>query len=511
MRYLDARSKKRYSSTDMLIIALSIYISVFLAYISLSGQIWIYLPHQTVALWITLLVAAVLAAASMIFTHTLIIFTQQRQTRNLLILLLSFDIILTAILYLLSHASFETYSIFADKQRNRTMIVAFGLVISSFSLGGTVSRESLVNNRITVLALLWGILLLPFMSLWFLVSPDPVFQVTLVQGIFGLNPLGWLFVFIIGFGIISSFFRYIKDWRNTRDSVSLSFVFALMFWTFSIIIVVIMDTPLQMGEIIWFGSFTGGFVVIAIAMIATAILEPRKALEDTVAQRTQELSVSKKESEFYLGMWTHKMGNLLQGLLVYLDLLSESETFGADAIDHRRSAMEIAREATLLNTQVTMLSQASDIGSIERNPISLAGVISSAMDMSSKLLNPDTFRVNFISLTDIQVMGDKMLDVALLSILSFFVRTRLHEDLNITIRYEQEDNFVKVLIECAGAEFPIEIKDFLKEHAVPQTPSIELDIYVARTILDLFNGRIEYERLVKEKINRLTCILDAVT
>lgn len=507
---MGAREKEKYSFADILIVGLSVFIGSYLLYVSFTGLIWVIATAQTIALWITLLVATILATASMIFTHTLVHYFQHRKVRNLLILYLSVDIILIAILYLLSHASFEMYSVFADKQRNRTLIVAFGLAVSSFAMGSSFSGDKFASRQSKILASIWSLLVLPLISLWFLFSPEPVFQLTESTGFFGLNPVGWLFVIGIALMLILSFLRYIQEWTMNRDSVALSFVLALLFWMFAVGIIAALDTPFQLGEVVWLGSFTTGFVVIAIAMFVTAILEPRKALEDTVAQRTHELSISKKESEFYLGMWTHKMGNLLQGLLVYLDLLSEAEDSGSDTRDHRRSAMEIAREATLLNTQVTKLSQVSEKERQDRTPVSLATAISSAMDTSSRLLNPETFRVNFRSMTDVYVLADEMLDVAILSILSFFVRTRLHEDLNITIWYQKEDDLVSVFIECVGNEMPKEIQEFLAEHAVPQTPTLELDIYVARTILELYSAKISYERLGEERINRLTLTLDAV-
>ncbi|MCK5238743.1 MAG: hypothetical protein KAR33_04290 [Candidatus Thorarchaeota archaeon] len=506
---MSARKKEKYSFADIPIVALSGYIGAFLLYVSFTGLIWVISSTQTIALWITLLVATLLATASMIFTHTLVYYSQQKKVRSLLILYLSVDIILMAILFLLSHASFELYSIFADTQRNRTLIVAFGLAVSSFAMGSAFYGEKIASLRNTIIPSIWSFLILPLVSLWFLLSPEPVFQLTGPTGLFALNPLGWFFVLSIALMIILSLLRYLHQWIRTKDSVSLSFILALLFWIFSVGIVAALDSPFQLGEVVWFGSFTAGFVLIAIAMFATAIIEPRKVLEDTVVLRTQELSVSKKESEFYLGMWTHKMGNLLQGLLVYLDLLSEAEESGSSPRDHRLSAMEIAREATLLNTQVTKLSQVNETEGLDRTPVSLAIAVSSAMDMASNLLNPDTFRVNFRTATDVTVLADEMLDVAILSILSFFVRTRLHEDLNITIWYKKDDDLVRVFIECVGNEMPMEIQEFLEEHAVPQTHTIELDIYVARTIIELFSGTIRYERLDKERINRLILTLDA--
>ncbi|MCK5152298.1 MAG: hypothetical protein KAQ65_10665, partial [Candidatus Thorarchaeota archaeon] len=69
---MSARKKEKYSFADIPIVALSGYIGAFLLYVSFTGLIWVISSTQTIALWITLLVATLLATASMIFTHTLV-------------------------------------------------------------------------------------------------------------------------------------------------------------------------------------------------------------------------------------------------------------------------------------------------------------------------------------------------------------------------------------------------------------------------------------------------------
>ncbi|MFW9849756.1 MAG: hypothetical protein ACFFF4_11485 [Candidatus Thorarchaeota archaeon] len=497
---------------EVLILAVTVYVATYMLYVSFSGQIWNYVSPQIVTLSLTLLIASVLATSSMIFTHTLIHFSRKKSIRYLVLLLMAFDAIVVCIMFLISHPSFELWSPFADRNRNRSLAIAWGMMLMIGSLAGSFSGESPASLRARLIGFLTGFIIYPAICVWMLLSPEPVFISTEPSGgLSGLTPTGWAMILVLGFFMSVSFFKYLREWIRNRDREIIALTSSMFFWLFALVVVVILENPFQFAEIIWVGSVTAGFSLIAIAMLSTVIIEPRRELERTVEKQTEELSISRKESEFYLGMWTHKMGNLLQGLLVYLDLLSTSEVDEEKVTNHRRSAMEIAREATLLNTQVTMLSQASDSEHIKRKSISLAGIISGAMDKSSKLLNPASFRVNFRTLSDVQVMGDRMLDIAILSILSFFVKARLHEDLNITIWYERKGDLVHTYIECVGRKIPDAIQEFLQEQKVPPTPSIELDIYVARTIVELFDGSISYKHDNEERINRITLTLNAGT
>ena len=133
-------------------------------------------------------------------------------------------------------------------------------------------------------------------------------------GLEGLTPIALVLVLIIAVTMLVSFLKYAYDWIKTRDRVIMISCLALGFWLYAEIIIVLLENPYQLAEVVWLGAFTTGFVVIAFGMSVSAVFEPRKILEETVEHRTQELRDSKAESEFYLGMWTHKMGNILQAM-----------------------------------------------------------------------------------------------------------------------------------------------------------------------------------------------------
>jgi len=276
---------------------------------------------------------------------------------------------------------------------------------------------------------------------------------------------------------------------------------ALGFWLYGEIIIVLLENPLQLAEVIWLGAFTTGFVVIALGMSVSAVFEPRKILEETVANRTKELEDSKAESEFYLGMWTHKMGNILQAMIVYLDLLGEHKTEDAELQDVQISAKVLSREATLLNLQVTKLSQILDSRLDEIQPFPLASILSNAMDHAAFLLNPQDFKVHLEISENPRLYANDMLAIAILSIISFVIKTRNTDDLSFLLQCELNQNDAILFIKCPGTELTEEVQEYLSLESVMLTTRIDFDIFVARSIINIFKGRLSYRHNLHEGMN----------
>ena len=139
----------------------------------------------------------------------------------------------------------------------------------------------------------------------------------------------------------------------------MSIVMALVLWTLSTLLFSLQESPYQVMELVWLSAMIYGFLVIAVAMIITAVIEPHKALVGLVEERTQEVEASRKESEFYLNLWGHKIGNLLQGMTMYLDLLALPEPQNPQHL--QESARGLSREAAFINRQIGILAQVKEI------------------------------------------------------------------------------------------------------------------------------------------------------
>ncbi len=476
-------------------VAVSGYALILLLISTFSGEIWQEANWSFFAMVIPLLVAVLVTSASIILTHSLLHFFRERLTRNLILLLMSLDLILLSVMFFISHPIYETLFPLADRQRKRTIVIAMGLAIFPSMLGISLAGDSPATRRSTIASVFWGALFIPALSFWFLLSNGPVFKVTeLSGGLAGLTPTALAFAIVIGLTMFASFIKSLFDWHQTRDRLTMVSTLALVFWLYAEVVLVVQNNPFQLAEIMWFGAMTTGFIVIALALSVSAVLEPTRILEETIAQRTQELQESKVESEFYLSMWSHKMGNILQAITVYLDLLSDTSKDNLRNDEFQLSARGITREATLLNMQVTVLSQLKDMEELNLQRVSVVQSISRVMDMVSSFLNPESISVT-IPVTEVpDILGDEMLDVALLSIFSFIVRSFLASDLHFTVTEAHDTETVTLQIGFRGRMMSAEMQDFIKQSLVPHVPTIDLDLFVARVIVNRLHGTIGYTR-----------------
>jgi heme exporter protein D len=475
-------------------VGISAYALIIFLTLTASGAIWNAVAENDTTMVIPILVAVMVTSTSIVLTHSLLHFFRERYSRSLLLLLMSFDIIILTAMYFISHPAFgDLLFPFADRNRNRTIVIAMGLSIFPSMLAGSLAGSSSVTKRSAIVSVAWGAFFIPALSFWFLLSPEPVFMVTAPSGgLEGLTPIAVAFAAVIGVTMSASFIKSLIDWYSTRDRVTMASTLALGFWLYAEVILLLEENPNQLAEIVWFGAVVTGFILIALAMSVSAVLEPRKILEETVEQRTRELQETKAESEFYLGMWSHKMGNILQAITMYLDLLSEVRKGGSSNVEAQTSARGITREASLLNMQVTVLSQLKDMGELELERASFVQVISRVMDMVSSFLNTDSISVDIPVTEAPDILGDEMLDIALLSIFSFIVRSFLASDLHFTVSADHDGDTVTLQIGFKGRRMPAETQDFLERSAVPHIPTIDLDLFVAKVIIARHRGTLHY-------------------
>ncbi len=499
---LKDRNSRRYRWADVVILVLSAYCAIYLGVITLTGAVWSLVTPEFILVVIPLFSGGILASVSIILTHSTVQFFQTRRIYDLVILLMALDLIMLVMTYLVSHPIFSGWISFADRNRNRSLILLMGIVIFPGMLAGSFTGNTIANERNSFVALLWSLVIIPSLGFWFLFSPEPVFTVTSPSGgLTGLTPLALGLVLTIGVTMLVALVKYAYDWIKTRDRVIMVSTVALGFWLYGEIILVLLESPFQFAEIIWLGAFGIGFLLLAFSMLFSAVLEPQRNLEETVSQRTRELSQSKAESEFYLAMWAHKMGNFLQALLIYLDMMGTPSLATGDLKEIRFCAKTLSREATLLNLQVTNLSQILDSKDNMLYATPLAMILSNAMDLVGSLLDPQEFKA-YLEVRDNPLLrANEMLSIAILSIVSFVVKTRITEDLSFVIKCDVQSESVILSVQCPGIELTNAIQEYLHQKNVQLSTNIDFDIFVARSIIELFDGQLSYDHNLHEGMN----------
>ncbi len=107
-----------------------------------TGFAWNILILNEFSLYLVILSFLLTVSAGAVLTYSFITFSQSREVRHLMFLLMSVNIILWIFLFLLSHPSSTNWSVFfSDKDRNRTLGMAFVLIIIPSILLGSFTGE----------------------------------------------------------------------------------------------------------------------------------------------------------------------------------------------------------------------------------------------------------------------------------------------------------------------------------------------------------------------------------
>jgi hypothetical protein len=461
--------------------------------------IWRIVPSQVFVVWLSLFIALLGAAGGTVATYSLLYYSQQKKARDLLCSLMTFDVVVISFLFLFSHPVFEILGLgpFFSRERNRTLISALGFVLTPGVLIGSFAGDRKLTKKESRLALIIWIFIAPILCTWLFLSPEPVFSVTNPEGgLLGLTPIGWFNTVIVGVSAFGSLFRYSIEWYHKRERELLGWTLALIFWIFSFIIYAVLSNPLQVAELVWVGGLYCGFSIVAVTMAMSTIIEPHKALESLVDERTIQLIESRQESEFYLRLWTHKMGNLLQGLISYLQLIEDRIKSGESVADIQTSAMEIGREAVLVNRQVVKLYQIKESSETKLWPVALKEIVLRSVNESKNLL-PDrglSFQISDIPV-DLMVRADGLLDVIFVNL---FIRCRLQsidESSKIKVYVQLSGDSVRVSVQCLGKPLSSDIMSSFNDTGTLLRSTLDLDLIMVRMLVDKYGGAIQYTLL----------------
>ncbi|MHA2359413.1 MAG: hypothetical protein ACXAB5_04010 [Candidatus Thorarchaeota archaeon] len=461
---------------------------------------WRIMSLTEFAFWLVIMTFALIISAVSVLTYSVVSFTQSREVRHLMLLLMSINIMIWAFLFLLSHPSSISWSvIFSERNRNRTLVIAFVLIVIPTILLGSFRGEVKTSRPSVLLMIIWGAVIMPITSMALFFSRDPLFiLVSLDGGIEGLTPTGVILSIGFMFAQILALPRIVQQWWKTRNSIDLSLMLAMALWLIGALFGMFSWDPLQVAEIIWMGSIIGGFFLIAVVQFVTSILHPHRNLEQLVSLRTKELNLSNQESEFYLKMWTHKIGNFLQGMITYLDILEMAEQFSEDDKKTRAAAGDLSRDAAMVNRQVIQLSRIKESMNQVLWPVNLPKIVDEAVESAKELLGEDSFSVKTMAQDTPVVDGDDLLPLAFQSTIAFHLKNRLHNQPEITFTVTQRDSVPCVRVSCRGRQIPNELKMFIESDGMSGMIALDLDLFTVKLLMNRYNAKIECSRNVEE-------------
>jgi len=485
---------------DFLIVLLFLTVIISSIVITMSGIPFILIESETMSFWLIIIVPLAAICGGIIFTYSLAQYTITKQFRDLVLLLMALNIILNAFLYILTNEAFTTLSPFANRDRNRTLIIAVGLILAPSVLMGSLSTEEVTpKQKITVS--LWGLLIVPSISLWFFFSPTPVFTTTPIgQGILGYTPIAWLAFIGLPLCMGLAIWKYLKSWRMTRNRLDFASGLALTLWFHSVLLFSSQSNPLQLMELIWYSVFVSGLFLIAIVVISSSLIEPRKTLTRLVHDRTIQLERSREESEFYLNVWGHKIGNLLQGMMLYLEMLSTGEKTAKEIEELAGTAIDIGRETTIINRQVAALIRVKEKDNRELSPVSLTSALDYALENAKDTVGAHCACADInLEGPSIQVLADDHLDLVFINLLTHICRE--NDEPDIQIQSSSNSNDVIITILSSGPPLPEDVRVSLLAELQPSKTTLSLDLFAVRLLMSRYNGSVEYTRNESMQLN----------
>lgn len=493
---------------NRIIVFLFIVISLAFLISGLSGSAWEILIQTDFNFYLVILSFGLAVAAGALLTYSFISFFQNHEVKHLMFIVMSANIVLWIILFLLSHPSSAEWSIyFSDRDRNRTLAMAFVLVVIPTIILGSFTGEMKPSRPNVFLLILWGEIIIPIFSLILFFSPNPLFiMVTSEGGIEGLTAIGAAISMAYLISQIITLPWLIYKWRKSKTTTDLSLMLALGLWIIGTVFIIILWDPMQVAELLWITSIAAGFLLIAISQFMSAIIHPHRFLEQQVQQRTNELNQSIREGDLLRKMWTHKMGNLLQGLITYLDILEHAEQYSEEDKETREAARNLSREATLVNLQVSQLTRIKEHIDDAIYPVNVVPLLEEAVESTGNIIGKSNFSVDFNRPDEYSIVADGYLPLVFQSLFIFHTKKRKGEPIKFTISMESDEQCKDITISSTGDEIPEDQRKFMESEHDFDPASLDLNLFTAKLLLSRYNATIQCVRneTVSENICTIT-------
>lgn len=473
-----------------------------------SGLAWSIVEAQESAFWLSVLVAMLATTSGIVATYSFVRYTQQPNLRSIIIMFLGANVVLFSFAYLVTHPIIAL-SVIATRDRNRTIVSGLAFLLTPGVLAGSVPGDAEITPKKKRLVILWGAVLQPLFFILLLASPVPLFRVTDPQGgLFGLTPVGLILTGVVGSSATLALLRYILEWYRSRSRTILASTLALVLWMGAFIIYTLLEDPRQIAEILWLGGIFAGFVILALGMILTSIIEPHRILESLVERRTAELQTARRESDFYLHMWTHKMGNLLQGIVTYLELLSHAERNTSQEGPHKE-AVALSNEATLFNRQVSKLSEIKSAKDVKLVPVVAQTYMMRGLETVKQTFQERPVSAKVTIDKRLIVRADMMLTDLFANLIIQAYRLASEDHIQLKISGSPQNGEVSIYIESCGRPLSDADKRFLIGSDLPELSTLNIHLYTARILIDRYGGQIRYFRKENESKNIFEINLDS--
>ncbi len=489
----DTSSRRLIRFTILFLFTLFVAITIILI---MTGVMWYPLSHEQLVFWLTIDTSGGSLAAGIVFIYSLERYKQEHLFTDFLLVMLSITAIFTGMLYLITSPAFQGLSPFAERNRNRVILMFQAIVMAVSPLLGSLRSEEPIQRREKRLLVLMNGFVGPILALYALFSQTQLITLSSSDyGPFQFTPGGLIAFSLLYVLLALSLFKLFRAYLVTQVNVHLAV--GLLFALFMIagLLISMTTNPLSVLEGAWYTAYIEGFAIIGISFMMDVVVDPFRALKKLVIERTEELAESKRESEYYLNIWSHKVGNLLQGLHMYLELVMSAPD-QKEVRELSRSSLMLVDDVDAINKQVRILSRIKSKQAEDLVPVSMKDAIKSAIDEIDDILGENAPEIVFVELErDDHVLADDLLSTIPFNIIMYIVRNLLDEESRISVDLSESPDHLTVNIRYVGKHISKDVLAFHHDSLDPSRTTLGLDIYAVNVLLKSYGGSFFYEDL----------------
>ncbi len=477
---------------SIIIVCIFVFFVALDLYMGITGMSWSMLSTAEIQFWAVIITLLSTAITGGVLINLFYYSRGLSNMRGIILVLLAMDILLINFFHLMTHPTSIFWSPFADRIRNRSVVAIAGTAVMLSVFLFAYARDVPYNLKKLLLYGGFGGIVFPIISMLCVISPQPLLIMTTeTGGLAGLTPTGIVLSVAMPFIGIWSFFKCITEYRQYRDTLVLSLALALILWSVASIYMTLLWNPLQIAEVLYMLNVMGGMTTISIALAIDTLWRPIKQLEQEVAITGRELHLSRQEAEMFLSAWAHKMGNLLQGITLYMELIAECKT------DSERTGLAIeasmlTAEANRLNRQVNWLWTVKSAISEPLYNTDIAEVINRTLTRIHDMFGGVS--ISYRGCKDpTRILVDDNADLLFIGLISYCLHKGGIESTKIDIWCNKRPDGIILSLQIKGPLSAYEVMKVLQSNDLPDVTGIDLDIYTARVLFHRYNGVAEID------------------
>ncbi len=474
-------------------VSIGIFVSsiLYLAFLANQGVLWEVLAPESIIAALSIEMALLAAIASIVASYAFVFFLQDRQTKNLILSILGGLMIPITLLYLISHPGFPFVTPFPPMDyKNDVISIVAGITVTIGLLSAILAREHVASRRVMYSILALGAVLVPIVIFSIALIPASVIPDWEL-----INNVGLAVGVIVYAANFLAIVFYSRMWKKRNNSIPTGIILGMSSFTIGSTLLIMETAPNEVLEIASMFMILVSMVVLALPIMATSITEPHRGLSTIIRERTEELTQARDESKFYLNIWTHEVGNILQGILIFLESLELLRHESEELTKRIQPAKALAERAT------QTIRQVADIATMKKSkPILHAINVESAINVALKNIR-EQFDMSTIKIQLQQINQEITInaDALFADMISKFLSDIIHrsKNSNLLIHVMVFDIFSTTHIEIRdnGPHLSNNAREYLTGEASALQSEVGLDLFIVRNLLQRYRAMMSIETL----------------